>query len=380
MRLFLFSFGVIYFSRPMLHFLTGTGVYEIFKFKRVSLSSSEVFDWHTAILISLLGLQIGYRYYILRAARNRLDLSRYGMVLTKLLLFIFYPYYLISALNKFQILRRYGYLSSYDGGISESLIEKLVGYIVLVLFAIIFANRKLSRFYFFFFASIFLFPELLVSLYGARGDFLLSLMYIMWVAYQRRTFINWRYVVIGVLFLMPILFGLVTKRYEAENISLLLSIMLSELGNSSLIIPYMSIADLPGFYKVPMLLAPFQIIPFAGQTYEYLDVTWGLGHHLTAALSKTSYLKGEGIGSSFIGELSQLGLVGIFIGSYALGAVIKYFDYSYDYSFAVRVFAIILVPHILFVPRTSLFPPLITFLIFVTFFFLYSTLCRIIKK
>ena len=148
--------------------------------------------------------------------------------------------------------------------------------------------------------------------------------------------------------------GDVDTGYDSD----LFMMFFSQQGVSLLVFAYMI------FYKstfvntgLPYILYPLSLTStFEGQSMEFVEQTNSLGHRLTYFLAPDAYLGGEGVGSSFLGEFWDLGLIGFLLMSFLAGYIIRYFEKSVRNTRVIMFLAFILVPNIVYMPRASFFP------------------------
>jgi hypothetical protein len=234
---------------------------------------------------------------------------------------------------------------------------------------------------------LYILVNLILAIGGSRGQLIISLAFSLYLLIKYHDFKVTKlkiFILTAIILLLPVL--AVYKNPSYYGSGLIFKLMLQELGNSSLIVPYlMHFKNLVEIWNFPAILGPLQIFPFDGQSDVYLSRTYGLGHHLTAFLNRSSYFLGEGIGSSYIGELCQLAmfLTGSYffvipvvaIGSYFLGVFISLVDFNSRTFLVIRLLIFFLVPHLFFTPRTSYLPsvvPLVKYL-----FYLFVLFCII---
>jgi hypothetical protein len=273
-----------------------------------------------------------------------------------------------------------GYVSLFiDEGPKKGIILDYVLSIFLTLLAILLSNPYLRYSRFNVVVFLYLLINVLLAIGGSRGQLILSLAFSFYLLIKFHDFkmTRSRILILTVIILfLPVLAVIKNPSYYGSG--LIFELMLQELGNSSLIIPYLlHFSNLVEILDFPAILGPLQILPFDGQSEAYLSRTFGLGHHLTAYLNRSSYFMGEGIGSSYIGELVQLAmfLTGSYffvlpvvaLGSYFLGVFISLVDFNSRSFLVIRLLIFFLVPHLLFTPRTSYFLPLVPLLKFVIF-------------
>jgi hypothetical protein len=97
------------------------------------------------------------------------------------------------------------------------------------------------------------------------------------------------------------------------------------------------------------------IFGFKPQSMETLATTNSLADKLTYLLDPKAYLLGEGIGSNYIAELYDLGIIWLIIISIILGiTIIKYEKYVVKYRFLLMT-SYYFIPNLFYIPRGSFF-------------------------
>lgn len=263
-------------------------------------------------------------------------------------------------------------------GDSNLLINKIKRRILLTFPSLfyIFLTLKPSKKKFFIISSIFFALRIADVLKGGRSKLFLPIIFLLWYYYsfyseqQKQKIGKLLLISIVCIILSQVLLefrrGDVDTGYDSD----LFMMFFSQQGVSLLVFAYMI------FYKstfvntgLPYILYPLSLTStFEGQSMEFVEQTNSLGHRLTYFLAPDAYLGGEGVGSSFLGEFWDLGLIGFLLMSFLAGYIIRYFEKSVRNTRVIMFLAFILVPNIVYMPRASFFPSLINILIFLFFY------------
>lgn len=240
----------------------------------------------------------------------------------------------------------------------------------------LFLASKPSKKKFFIISSIFFALRIADVLKGGRSKLFLPIIFLLWYYYsfyseqQKQKIGKLLLISIVCIILSQVLLefrrGDVDTGYDSD----LFMMFFSQQGVSLLVFAYMI------FYKstfvntgLPYILYPLSLTStFEGQSMEFVEQTNSLGHRLTYFLAPDAYLGGEGVGSSFLGEFWDLGLIGFLLMSFLAGYIIRYFEKSVRNTRVIMFLAFILVPNIVYMPRASFFPSLINILIFLFFY------------
>lgn len=109
-----------------------------------------------------------------------------------------------------------------------------------------------------------------------------------------------------------------------------------------------------------------------GQSIEVINVRSSLGHQLIYVVNSNYYLSGGSLGTSFIAEVYQFGLLGVFCGAVFFAYLISLFNKNYSKSRVLLIFSMFFVQYFLMAPRSN-FLPNFYFLIryIVIFIFIY---------
>jgi oligosaccharide repeat unit polymerase len=148
------------------------------------------------------------------------------------------------------------------------------------------------------------------------------------------------------------------------SVSNLIMSFLSSQSNSFEILPlYTSYKDAMPPHVYPYLFDSMfgGLIGVTGQNYEVLLRRAGLGSHLTYTLNPNYYFAGGSIGTSYIAELYEFGLIGIVVGSVFLSFYIIQFQRYVGKSRFVLLFSYYFFYSIVSSPRASLLPAIYVF-------------------
>jgi len=286
---------------------------------------------------------------------------------------VIYKYYLeiIYLINN-------GYLSLFTGGLRDVnygnfIIANSHSIFIAGFFLLIASNPKLesSKWYLYLFLAV----SLLDALKGARGLFVLPLLYYFWyVNAKKDTGIsrNTKLKIIIVGFVLVISSQLAVdlrmknSDYKVDIFESIATFFYQQ-GNSLNVVYFSELYrdELNSNNKsIPFVLEPV-IFPYLyiyhknelsqGQTDEAVAIRPNLNHRLTYMLNPRYYINGGGLGSSYIAELAVMNLIYVIIGSLLIpmGVILLVKGLKYR---MVLFLSYYLIAHILFLPRASLIP------------------------
>lgn len=329
-----------------------------------------------SLLFMHLGCLMGRKYLSYR--KINFEYSRYLDKISTFLFLFSVPGTFIKYLIQFKAVLEHGYLAVYDGTIANLKYPIwTTGAISIFEFSYcLFLASKPSKKKFFIISSIFFALRIADVLKGGRSKLFLPIIFLLWYYYsfyseqQKQKIGKLLLISIVCIILSQVLLefrrGDVDTGYDSD----LFMMFFSQQGVSLLVFAYMI------FYKstfvntgLPYILYPLSLTStFEGQSMEFVEQTNSLGHRLTYFLAPDAYLGGEGVGSSFLGEFWDLGLIGFLLMSFLAGYIIRYFEKSVRNTRVIMFLAFILVPNIVYMPRASFFPSLINILIFLFFY------------
>ncbi len=262
---------------------------------------------------------------------------------------------------QFKIILKAGYEAYYTGilkGIDYPFFTKGSGTIMTVGFLIILIAVP-SKKKFLTISSLYLLVKLLDSFKGARAIFLTQLLFIMWY-YAKVYGVKIKTSTMFKLGTFTILFSQILVSFRSKKVfslDLINSVyhFLHSQGVSYLVLGYtVSMKEkIVGLGSYPYI---FQgIFGFKPQSMETLVTTNSLADKITYLLDPKAYLRGEGIGSNYIAELYDLGIIWLIIVSILLGiAIIKYEKYVIRSRFLL-ITSYYFIPNLFYIPRGSFF-------------------------
>ncbi len=289
----------------------------------------------------------------------------------------------VKYLLELKVILSNGYLAIFDGtlaNLSYPLWTMGAGTIFISSYAIFLASRPAKK-KFIIISSIFFILNILNMLKGSRNKMMVPFLFLLWYYYNfYKSKPTVPFYKIAFMALICIAFSqwMVVSRIDSNEIdySTIVSLFFVEQGVSILILGYMV------YYKnlfinnsIPYILGPlFLTGTTAGQTFESLQQTYMLSYKLTYFLSPSAYYAGEGIGSSYLGEFYDLGIIGFIVMSFILGYFIKSMDIYVKRSRIMLVLAYFIVQEVIYMPRNTFFPLLIEILPCIFIYFVIKTL------
>jgi oligosaccharide repeat unit polymerase len=382
--LFLFSFGLFILSRIFLDILG------LCKFEYANMFFDTYFSLETQknllgyILFILISVNFGALNFI-KSGNNKneiLDIIQPNKSVGKIGIFLFiliFPIILAKNYIQFSFVLAHGYLSIFSGEMDKinyplymtgasSIFD-----ISIMLILVSKPNKKL----FLIVAIFYLFVQLINSFTGGRGRFILSILFIIWYYYKVYDLkIKIRSIVYFLIFI--ILFSQTISALRSnQDISLNKNPLYSffyEQGTSILVLGHM-VNSKDKFVNTgaPYILAGLNFNT-GSNTIKHLKETNSLASELTYFLSPQSYLNGYGIGSSFLGELYDLGILGTLIITCLLGGFIVWFDANIMNKPSLFFFSMLIVQQILWMPRGSLLPEYKRIIVFLIAFLILQVL------
>ena len=375
--LFLFSFGLFILSRLFLDILGEA------KFEYADMFFKQYFSLHTQkvilsyILFFLISVHAGATAFTgnkpaaesARTIKPNARLEKFGLRL----FWIYLPIVLAKIWIQFSFVLEHGYLAIFSGEMENidfpfwmagaSSIFDLA--FVCILIAIPARKKFISI------ALIYLFIQLFSSLIGGRGKFILSVLFVLWYYYK---VFDLKFKIKNILYLLTfvVIFSQSVSAIRVKDEKLLqnnpLYSFFYEQGNSVLVLGHMVNYKDEFVNTGPPYIWGGLNFRSGQNTIEHLKRTNSLASELTYFLSPRSYLEGYGIGSSILGELYDLGILGMLIIAFALGSLIICFDKQVLRNPVLFFFSMLIVQQILWMPRGNLFPEYKRILVFIGIF------------
>lgn len=366
--MFLLTFGVFILSRVILD------VFGMYNFEWANKWNNFYFPLKTQIKIltfinlALLFVHLGVLISFFYKRKKVPMLSSYPNLekVSVYMFFLSFPGLLVKYLIQFKFILQNGYAAVYDGSLKALSYPVWTfgsGSLMEISFCL-FLSSKPNKKKFIFISILFFVLKIADVLKGGRSKLFLPIFFIAWIYFSfyasRKLSIKKGviYGLIGILISQSILIFRDSNNVVAETGEFFVTIFFAQQGISLLVLSYMI------FYKasfintgLPYLFYPLTLFASpGGQSYEYVQNTNSLGHKLTYFLSPDGYLNGEGIGSSFLGELYDLGLVGFVLGCTIIGVFISYYEYICKHSRVWLLISLYIVQVIVYMPRASILP------------------------
>ncbi len=361
----------------------------IFIFARIFLDLFGLFEWEWAdkwndfylplniqckvlsllilsLLFTHLGALLGKSY--LKERTIRFPYSERIEKWSILLFLLAVPGTFVKYIIQLKVILSQGYLAVYDGTLSHITYPIwTTGAISIMEFSYcLFLSSKPSKKKFLIISTIFFMLRMVDVLKGGRSRMFLPVIFLMWYYYSfyaKNVRVNWRKMfliaAVGIVasqVLLEFRRGDVAADYSSD----LFLLFFSQQGVSLLVFAYLIYYD--GIFVntgIPYILYPLSLFQtFEGQTFEFVQTTSSLGHKLTYFLSSSAYLNGAGIGSSYLGEFYDLGLVLFVLFSFLAGFLMRYFERLVRHYRIFMFLSFIIVPNFIYMPRSSFFPAL----------------------
>lgn len=376
--IFLLTLGAFIFSRIFLDILGMYNFYWANKWRDFFFPLNTQITTLTLLIISLLFIQLGVLLSYFRKREERDELKTYP-ALERLSIFLFFlssPGIFIKYIIQLKFILQNGYMAVYNGALANLKYPFWTfgsGTLMEISYCL-FLSSKPNKKKFLIISTLFFLLKIIDVLKGGRSKLFLPILFIAWFYYQfySTSTIKFKKIIIY-SFLGIIVSQFILKFRDSNNVIIdngesFITIFFAQQGISLLVLSYMI------FYKssfinngLPYILYPLTIFSSTGgQSHDFIKHTISLGHKLTYFLSPQGYLQGQGIGSSYLGELYDLGLIGFVFGSLVIGIFISYYEYIMKYSRIWLVLCLYIVQTIIYMPRASILPnakDLITLLI-----------------
>lgn len=221
-------------------------------------------------------------------------------------------------------------------------------------------------------SKVYILVMCLFFLIGVRNRVILSFLFVLWFYYRFYSKKSPK-----ILFLLII---------SISSVALLLLVQLVRqagvflLSDDRSIFSYFFYAQSTNFYILPLLQyydlhteVPFVFAPFFNLDTSYYDpngINNLLGNAIAFRISPDEFREGHGLGSSFIAELYDLGIVFMSILSIGLGFVMGWFERNVKNNRALLAISFYAITNCIYISRSSLFRnvymfPLLIILVFI---------------
>ena len=355
-------------------------------FGRGELSVDTKYELILYLIIAQIFLFVGYISSNLFKLNNlEEDKKDYNLLIYGLIVFfISAPIYFYKSYLKYQVVMKSGYLSIHTG--IETAIEYPiwtfgVGILLEAAFCFIIASRPSFKIFFLVFI-IFFSLKYFDSMRGQRVLVAIPIVFFVWYVIKNHLMkFNLKSIILCFLsFIISIYIFTNVRNIKSLDQINLNNISLAKSTNflygqsvSILVLGYMiefknefRNDDYPYIlHKAYMLFNEWE-----GQSQKTIDTLNSLSDELAYFLNKNLYLKGRGIGSSFLGDFYDLGFLGYIFSCFITGMLIYLFEKYYSSFKIIRLLSFYFVGQTLWMARAETFYFLknIIFLILIYFF------------
>lgn len=367
-------------------------------------SPCQIFE---VILVANISVNILHTIYFARVKRlenlekPRKEFKNYRPLIFMLVLFG--GLFLFKSLLDFKYVLEHGYKSIYIGGLENvNYYSPIVKYSHIIFYAFYYYLISLvpSKKIFVRFSSLYLLLSFMDSLKGARVLFVMPMLFVFWYyfnVYQSKnqfTFGNFLKITVGGIALLiglQLASGLRRKGAEAQPLAEVVVELpyhvLNETGKTlQLVALYNTKKEkLKDPYK-PFVLEPIlfpylyfkdRAIMTGGQSKELVDMRHYLNGSLTYEMNSVYYKGGGGLGSTFVAENYEYGLIYLIGMSVLMGSLIVWFLNNLQIRILLSLSPII-VKHIVFVARETPFINLFNIVKFMSMFLIVTFFFKII--
>ena len=320
-------------------------------------------------MVSLIGLSFSFSFVCFFKSKEKVYNCLFFKKIGFYLMLLSLPGVIFKMFITLKMVISSGYLSLYvdtpNSGV-ERVIE-FVSYKLYIIGVSFCISSNLSK-KDFFKLSLFTLPiSIAYLLSGKRGDLGITILFLIWYwfSFIELHKISFKKLLLSsLLIFIPIalLFQAVNDSREngnpnGANIITNLSSFFAQQGVSGIVLPYYIEYEysLPKDY--PYLISPIvDRLNRGAQSSDLLKNTNYLGAELTAVLDYEAFLRGEGVGTTYITELYSIGnsKVSVFTGMFLLGIAILYFELNRNRPI-LKYLSYLVLSTILFLPRGELF-------------------------
>ena len=220
-----------------------------------------------------------------------------------------------------------------DGGASAPFYLRIAHMLFTIAFFFIVASVPSMKQFLFCFAMyiIALVPVLMA---GERGEIVVPIIFLVW--YLNKCFnykINIKILAIIASAIMVLSFVVTYTRHdevvENTNLSFLLfGFLASSCTSFKLMSWYIFMKDHLPSYNYPFFLDSLigGILPASGQKLETLEIRSSIGHQLVYAINPEYYLAGGSMGTAFVTEGYEFGIIGVILAAYVFVVFVKFVE------------------------------------------------------
>ena len=250
-----------------------------------------------------------------------------------------------------------------EGGISAPFYLRLTHMLFLIGFYFVVASVPKHRNFIFCFV-IYLLTMLPIVLGGERGDFVVPIIFFVWYNYK---FYGYK---INILKLVSLAIAIMLFSYyisyarrnaimsEGSMLTYLFGFLAESATSLKLLCFYIVYHSTIMPHTYPFFIDSLigGMLPASGQSLETLQIRSSLGHQLVYTISPNYYLAGHSMGTSFIAEAYEFGIIGIIISAFIFVKVIILFEKYIVKSRLGKYFLFYMFTIIILSPRGAILP------------------------
>lgn len=373
--MFLLTFGLFLLSRPILDVLGYQYSYIVESLVQIDVPVLIRIEIVMILSFAVLVFQFCFLYFVKFEDVNFKPPSLaidYDLIsLGKFLMIFSSPLVIYRSYQQIMLIKTLGYGALFSGEVQQADMNPIVR-LSITFFSIgyyFFIGGKPSKKVFLGYSIFYLGLSLLNLIIGSRMGIVLNVLFILWYLHAvygqkfkfKKIFFYCLIAVIGlqVIALKRIstevdmgLGEMIFSFFSFQGISMITLAIYIQYGSTFVPhnIPY--VLD-PLYYGINVIFNPWLLR--AGQSVETISVRSDFGHHLTYSMNENYYLSGYSMGTSFISELYEFGIFGVFFGCILLVWLMTYFSRKVKVNKYLLMFSMIIVSHVLASPRGNFF-------------------------
>ena len=343
-----------------------------------------------ALLVSMLSLLVInlFSFFFIPKKIKFLSSNKLYINMGKKIMLFSFPLIFVKLYIEYKVIKTVGYIAYYAGATTH--IEypfMLIGISSMIFsfgyFIFLAGIPKIRDFKLY--SYIFLFIMLMDALKGSRGALILPILFYFWYLgnfykIDQKKYVK-RFVIIAIILIS---FSQFYAQYRVNSdksydYSKIFSFLTDQGRSVSLISLYIENKNSMPKTSLGYIFEPLTF-PFIyvfnrnllshGQNVSSVLLLDNLNHRLTYYLNESYYLKGGGLGSSYIAEAYQFGYIGIVLFSALLPYLIS-IVYKYSDKRIVVFFSFIIITHIFMIARAQYFINMWIILKYVMFYFIF---------
>ncbi len=378
--LFLYTMFIFVYARIFLDITGLTKWYWANKWMDFYFPLNTQYEILNLLLVSLLFIHLGFLLAEKRITK-KMPIVAPNERLEKISLFFFccaIPGTFTKYLIELKTILTQGYLALFDGTLSTISYPFWTagsGTLLISSYATFLASRPTKK-KFWIISIIFFSICTLNMIKGSRSKLFVPFLFLLW--YYNEFYLTKKihfykiFLIVGISIVISQLMLFNRDSGLTVDISTLWSLFFMQQGVSLLVLGYMVYFKSSFInHGLPYIFSPLLFWESGyGQTAETINLTHRLAYKLTYFISSEAFLKGEGLGASFLGEFYDLGYVAFVLMSCLLGYIIFSFTKYSKTHRPLLALSLVVVQTIVYMPRNTFLPLLEEILSVILFYYL----------